>query len=406
MQEHNYSDNGRQYMVLGEEEGDESSGYEMRMLIKNRLESFLPVKESFTNGIVAYEYEITGFTSLEEYGRRRGLGVKEIGALLAGIEKLRDEVAEYMLDVSQVIMNSRFIYINGDTVKFTYYAEKGKDFFVQLKSLWEEVLAVLDHSDKKLVMKAYGVYQDILTGTFEPHKYDKVQEEPKTVVEYANETIAKEEVWQEVEVENTKLKEKVRLIGAIGAGVAIYGVVACVLKNADFLGLGAGVLLVLVALGICASVAAYIILQGKVKAIPLVKMEQQQKLIDYKVSEEELKPKQDNATKLLSLQAIGNSTVCRFRLTNKTTGQQLEIPKFPAILGTMPNCNVILQGDGISRVHAVINREDNELYVEDMGSTNGTWVNDSRIEAHSKALIKSGDTLKMAVWEFELNGEF
>jgi len=49
---------------------------------------------------------------------------------------------------------------------------------------------------------------------------------------------------------------------------------------------------------------------------------------------------------------------------------------------------------GVSRRHAVIHRSGADYTVEDMGSTNGTYVNRKRIQPHAPQTIKPGDEVK------------
>jgi hypothetical protein len=49
---------------------------------------------------------------------------------------------------------------------------------------------------------------------------------------------------------------------------------------------------------------------------------------------------------------------------------------------------------GVSRKHAVIHRSGRTYSVEDMGSTNGTYVNRKKIQPHAPAAIKPGDEIR------------
>jgi pSer/pThr/pTyr-binding forkhead associated (FHA) protein len=49
---------------------------------------------------------------------------------------------------------------------------------------------------------------------------------------------------------------------------------------------------------------------------------------------------------------------------------------------------------GVSRKHAVIHRSGTDFTVEDMGSTNGTYINRKRIQPHAPQMIKPGDEVK------------
>ena len=49
---------------------------------------------------------------------------------------------------------------------------------------------------------------------------------------------------------------------------------------------------------------------------------------------------------------------------------------------------------GVSRRHAVIHRSGAEYTVEDMGSTNGTYINKMRLQPHAPQSIKPGDEVR------------
>ncbi len=49
---------------------------------------------------------------------------------------------------------------------------------------------------------------------------------------------------------------------------------------------------------------------------------------------------------------------------------------------------------GVSRKHAVIHHSGTDYTVEDMGSTNGTYINRKRIQPHAPEVIKPGDEVR------------
>ena len=49
---------------------------------------------------------------------------------------------------------------------------------------------------------------------------------------------------------------------------------------------------------------------------------------------------------------------------------------------------------GVSRRHAVIHRAGADYTVEDMGSTNGTYINRKKIQPHAPQTIKPGDEIR------------
>ena len=80
----------------------------------------------------------------------------------------------------------------------------------------------------------------------------------------------------------------------------------------------------------------------------------------------------------------------RFPLGNETS------------LGRSPGCGVALPGDTfVSQVHARIFRRDGSVWVEDLGSTNGTFLNGTRVGP--PLAMQVGDRLRVGQTILELS---
>ena len=63
------------------------------------------------------------------------------------------------------------------------------------------------------------------------------------------------------------------------------------------------------------------------------------------------------------------------------------------VIGREPSqCEIVIPDSNVSRVHAWVTLEKNEAVVIDRGSTNGTFVNNSKVE---KSKLKSGDVIQL-----------
>ena len=69
-------------------------------------------------------------------------------------------------------------------------------------------------------------------------------------------------------------------------------------------------------------------------------------------------------------------------------------------IGRSPDSDVCIDDPKISRLHAVITMQDAEVVVEDMHSTNGTWVNEQRI--HQPTPIHDGDSIRFQNYGYQL----
>ncbi len=57
---------------------------------------------------------------------------------------------------------------------------------------------------------------------------------------------------------------------------------------------------------------------------------------------------------------------------------------------------------GVSRLHSIIRRLDGDLTIEDLGSSNGTWVNGTRLSPYSAQLLRPGDLIKLGQVTIEI----
>lgn len=89
-----------------------------------------------------------------------------------------------------------------------------------------------------------------------------------------------------------------------------------------------------------------------------------------------------------------------FRLKNTNTGQEFHIDKVSSSVGRDLSCDIVLDQGYPSRTHAQIIFKDNTLYVDDLMSTNGTFVNGQKI--HKATRIVPGDLIKFSTVEFSL----
>lgn len=69
----------------------------------------------------------------------------------------------------------------------------------------------------------------------------------------------------------------------------------------------------------------------------------------------------------------------------------------PTAIGRAPECDISVQGDEISRRHALVKPTPDGLSVEDLGSSNGTFVNGKRVQ---QAFLGAGDELKLDTVRF------
>lgn len=89
-------------------------------------------------------------------------------------------------------------------------------------------------------------------------------------------------------------------------------------------------------------------------------------------------------------------------LEDQDSKEHFEIPFGTVILGRDPKCNIALDSQGISRRHLRFVMTPTELNIQDLGSSNGTFVNGKRVAV---SRLVEGDVLKIGKKRFILRVE-
>jgi pSer/pThr/pTyr-binding forkhead associated (FHA) protein len=103
---------------------------------------------------------------------------------------------------------------------------------------------------------------------------------------------------------------------------------------------------------------------------------------------------------------------------NNATRVRMAIPKFvlrgvsgavfskvfpvagPVVIGRAPECDISVPADEMSRRHAMVKPSPDGLQVEDLGSSNGTFINNKRIQP--TGFLSPGDELRLDTVRFIL----
>jgi pSer/pThr/pTyr-binding forkhead associated (FHA) protein len=77
-------------------------------------------------------------------------------------------------------------------------------------------------------------------------------------------------------------------------------------------------------------------------------------------------------------------------------GESFTIDDDRMSIGRTPDAAVFLDDVTVSRNHALLVRRDDGLYIDDLGSLNGTYVNRRRIESHR---LEHGDEIQVGKYK-------
>jgi hypothetical protein len=80
-----------------------------------------------------------------------------------------------------------------------------------------------------------------------------------------------------------------------------------------------------------------------------------------------------------------------------SVGKEVVVERFPFIIGR-EGCNFNIEGDlRVSRRHLEITRQGDRFFVTDLGSSNGTYLNNNRLPAHQLTPISDKQEIRLGV---------
>jgi len=83
---------------------------------------------------------------------------------------------------------------------------------------------------------------------------------------------------------------------------------------------------------------------------------------------------------------------CLIVIRGRSVGQLLELEKLPAVVGRSPDIELMIDDVAVSRRHAQIDQGNEGFSVQDLGSTNGLFVNGVRVQ---RQLLHDGDRIQV-----------
>jgi len=95
-------------------------------------------------------------------------------------------------------------------------------------------------------------------------------------------------------------------------------------------------------------------------------------------------------------QVSGEGATLAIRSGGGRAGEVFSVAGERLTIGRSPDAEVFLDDVTVSRNHALLVRRRDGLYVDDLGSLNGTYVNRRRIESHR---LQNGDELQVGKYK-------
>ena len=349
-------DLNRKYLVMT----DESDGYQTEMLIRNRAEGFIPVKKIAWDNEIRLYYDITGKQSLDKGFVKRKISYEELSELLYSISSQIKECKRLFLDVSGIVLSPEYIFrdLSNDRFYWIFYPCNRDPH--EVMELAEYLLEHVDNGNHAAVRTVYELYRRAKEGSIDAENLYEIlkaeKEEDEIISTEVSEDIQndKKEIIKEKELRKSRFEKKIDSL--------------------------------------------FDLMKSKISEKRNVKKDFDYENYEADLNEEEDTGDSEFGTVLITLPE-GNS---RKLISRDNSIPDAKLDFFPCVLGSRQDCvDILLNDRSVSRMHAQIDEAQGKLFLYDLNSTNGTFVNGQRVIAEERE-IKEGDEIQIGNVRFVL----
>lgn len=443
---------GRSYMCI-EEQGQPLEPYELQILENCSIPGFLQLQTNIYEGKRRYLYDISGKQQLEDYLAGKKIGNEMLQRFLFSIYRICTDLPEYLLREEGLCLEMRFIYVNLEdgSLQFTYLPFYDKNLPEAFEVCVEQLLRKLNHQDKAAVELGYRVYQlcagnnanigqvleTALAAKIHSEKEESLAELENGVWQKAKETeesMGIEESGQKgkrdgiesmrnaaqsLKMENGKAlpKEAVREFLPIfrrvfahileKAGINWHKMEkrkpAC-LQKVKRSNRGPDVSESLPERRNEVNFVDLLERGNEVSSVDLPERRNEVSFADLPESRKEagMGQMEDSFVHATEILAAGFSKPMGklvYRGVHACEDIQVEGEEFLVGKNSEQVSGVIL-AEGISRLHAKVTFRDGKYFIEDLNSTNGTFLNDMPLEYHQPCELKINDRIRFGIEEY------
>lgn len=384
------------------------AGLDEKLMLRRKLPGLLAVEKAYMDGEGQYWYNISGKQSLDMYCRVKEVDISFIEKLIMSICSEMEILEWNLIQTNCLMLDPELIFITNSNqeIIFTVYPGGSGTIETEFQQLMEFLLTKVDHKDTQAVKAAYGIYEKtLLDGYSITDIRDEIvrsrQNEGKKDVAEEPGVNGTEKVWKEENNQSVVLERKYEDHSDKKRKDGISKRANRKKKEEKK-----------------KEQKAWISkLKKLLIEIGLLEEEETGKRVyeSYKESGERLQdtrkpsksavvyPEEEIKT---AVRSEYRPTVCLNSMTGKTRGMLLYqgaepyedicVTKKMTRIGYGPDADVQIQADTISQLHARIDRDGEIYYIEDLNSTNGTFVNDEPLAYKERRKLNSNDMIRFA----------
>lgn len=366
-----------------------------KLMLHRKLPGLLPVEKTYLDGQGQYWYNISGKQSLDCYCRGREISMEFIERMIISICNEMELLEWNLIQTGCLMLEPELVFITSSNREFifTIYPENSISVEQAFQQLMEYLLTKIDHKDAEAVRASYGIYEKTLEEGFSIMEIRDCIVKAKRKASQQNIVLQQEPlVSQSIVQEIPKVPEVPALAENTNLSVnREQNIVSKSEKSKE------KSLLLRLKEMILEKFAEY----GIIK--PEKKMENKKK---KKKSEQIIRPVYPEEELPVESVPVIRPTVCLSAYKSRPQGmllyqggEQMEDIRLDAEvsrIGYGAQVEIKINKETISQIHARIDKEEDDYYIEDLNSTNGTFVNDEPLAYKERRKLNLNDIISFA----------
>ncbi len=357
-----YIKNLNQSFMVVKDADFEYENFELLMLLNNKIPGLLEVQIIIGDGKIEYWYDITGMTALDTMLDLYPLDEARIRKLTEDLYDMNMKLDEYLLDGGNICYLPEMLYMDrtAGKYKFCYLPGSKAAGNMGLQTLTEYMLTKIDHTDRNAVKIGYALYDKSTQECCCVRELLACADIPRTS-EKACVSRETQELWDSEETED------------------------CEENSSERIGFGG------------------------------VKKWFRKRKKDWEKGYQEpcLREKADYETEMffgstgrpddptVFLKAQQNLILGRLLYQGKNGEGDFILEDESFVIGKeREKADGVLKADTVSRMHAKITKKEGEYYLEDLNSTNGTYLNGRELNYHEPVKLSRNDRICFATEEY------
>lgn len=428
---------------------------ERKMLSHNEIEGLLPCHIQILEDKIEIDYEIDGKMSFCEFLENRMIGKKELNNFYENLLKTISNMRSYLIPINRLLLSPETIFVSGEgeNLYFCCVPLYEKEMMEQIKVVTELLLKHTDHKDQEGVFFIYGLYQmlqqsNITVAMIEQYigengksncmksmtkvedsefkksldiksiSWNNWEEIEKNVQvtkgdydvdreyirnsehRYKPDKVVKKEKKNKKTIPKESDKKKVILHRIIQIGMLLLCLIFLSFTFYFYQVHSRKNFIVGVGISIC-SIVCFLDRERTYQKKEKEMLEKKEEFgnIKNRYKKREL---EGDKTILLSCQELEEKIDnVPYLKPLSSTRDMILIGHTPLVLGSLEEAvDIVIQGRGVSRIHATIECERGIYYIRDLNSTNGTEWNGERIAPQIPQELQEGDTILIGTHQY------